>query len=217
MLRLEDVCFRYKNSNRDILQNIYVEFTEGQMHAIVGPSGTGKTTLLSVIAGLCVPTSGTVWLGDEDLSKTDLNKYRSKKISMIFQSFHLFPLLTVAENVAYLMENSGVRSKVALARAKKLLEIVGIDDSKHSRYPANISGGEQQRVAIARALSTGARIIIADEPTGNLDTANSDSIVEILKNLAHTENYCVIIVTHNPDIATACDVVLRMADGKINR
>jgi len=215
MLRLENVSYRYKNGDRDVLKELSTEFTPGYMHAIVGPSGTGKTTLLSIMAGLCLPTDGVVWIGDKDLSKIDLNQYRREDITMIFQSFHLFPLLTALENVAYLMENSGVKRKDAEARAKELLNIVGIDDSKHGRYPANLSGGEQQRVAIARSLSTGARIILADEPTGNLDMVNSDAVVNILQNLAHKEGYCVIVVTHNNAIADVSDMVLRMADGAI--
>ena len=213
MLRLEDVSYRYKTGDRDVLKNLSVTFEEGKMYAIVGPSGTGKTTLLSIIAGLCRPTGGNVFIDEKDLAAINLNQYRREDITIIFQSFHLFPLLTALENVSYLLETRGVKRKDAEARAKELLSIVGIDESKHRRYPANLSGGEQQRVAIARALSTGARVILADEPTGNLDSANSDAIVNILQALAHNEGYCVIVVTHNPAIAELSDVVLRMSDG----
>jgi len=213
MLKLEKVFYRYKNGDRNVLKGISANFEPGKLHSIVGPSGTGKTTLLSIMAGLCTPTEGKIYIDDKDLTKIDLNIYRREKITMIFQQFHLFPLLTTLENVSYLLEAKGVKRKDAEKRAGELLNIVGIDESKYRRYPANISGGEQQRVAIARSLSTGAKVILADEPTGNLDTANSDAIVSILQKLAHDELYCVIIVTHNPAIADLSDVVLRMSDG----
>ena len=217
MLKLEDVCYRYKTGDIDVLKNVSANFIAGKLYSIVGPSGVGKTTLLSIMAGLDRPTSGKVYIGDDDLSTINLNQYRRDKISMVFQSFHLFPLLTALENTSYLLEARGVKRKEAEARARELLHIVGIDDSKHKRYPANLSGGEQQRVAIARSLSTGARVILADEPTGNLDTANSAAIVSLLQNLAHEEFYCVIVVTHNPDIADASDTVYRMSDGAISK
>jgi putative ABC transport system ATP-binding protein len=134
---------------------------------------------------------------------------------MVFQSFHLFPLLTALENTSYLLEARGIKRKDAENRARELLHTVGIDAPKHKRYPANLSGGEQQRVAIARALSTGARVILADEPTGNLDTANGEAVVKLLKHLAREEGYCVIVVTHNLDIAAESDQVFKLSDGMI--
>ncbi|MCL2619975.1 MAG: ABC transporter ATP-binding protein [Defluviitaleaceae bacterium] len=213
MLNLENICYRYKNGDRDVLKNVNVNFVEGQLHSIVGPSGSGKTTLLSIMAGLDKPTSGRVLIEGDDLSKMNLDLYRRKRISMIFQAFHLFPLLTAQENTCYPMEANGVVRSFAKNRAKELLESVGIGEEKHRRYPSNLSGGEQQRVAIARALSTGARVILADEPTGNLDVANGDAVIAILKQLAHEQGYCVIVVTHNMEIAEASDSVFRMSDG----
>jgi len=217
MLRLEDVCYRYKTGDTDVLKSVSANFKVGKFHSIVGPSGVGKTTLLSIMAGLDRPTSGKVFIGEDDLDNIDLNLYRRDKISMVFQSFHLFPLLTALENTSYLLETRGVKRKAAEERARELLKIVGIDESKHKRYPANLSGGEQQRVAIARSLSTGARVILADEPTGNLDNANSEAIVSLLQSLAREEMYCVIVVTHNMEIAAASDVVYRMSDGAISK
>jgi len=217
MLRLEDVCYRYKSGDVNVLKDVSANFVAGKFYSIVGPSGVGKTTLLSIMAGLDRPTSGKVYIGDEELSSINLNRYRRDRISMVFQSFHLFPLLTALENTSYLLEASGVKRNEAETRARELLNIVGIDDSKHKRYPANLSGGEQQRVAIARSLSTGARVILADEPTGNLDSANSGAIVKLLQNLAHEEFYCVIVVTHSLEIADASDVVYRMSDGAIRK
>jgi len=213
MLKLDNVCYRYKSGTDNVLKNVSAEFTEGRFYSIVGPSGVGKTTLLSIMAGLDKPTDGAVYIHEKKLSDINLNTYRREQISMVFQSFHLFPLLSALENTSYLLEAKGVKRKNAEERARELLNLVGIDETKHKRYPANLSGGEQQRVAIARSLSTGARVILADEPTGNLDTANGDAIVALLKNLAHQENYCVIVVTHNPEIAAASDTVLRMSDG----
>ncbi|MCL2171189.1 MAG: ABC transporter ATP-binding protein [Defluviitaleaceae bacterium] len=213
MLEIQNVSYRYKNGDRDVLKNVEAYFSSGRVHAIVGPSGSGKTTMLSIMAGLDAPSTGQVMIDGQDIAKLDLDQYRRDKISMIFQAFHLFPLLTAQENTCYPMEATGVARKEAISRAKQLLNSVGIDDPKHRRYPANLSGGEQQRVAIARSLSTGARVILADEPTGNLDVANGDAVIGILQKLAHEDGYCVIIVTHNMEIAARSDVVFRMSDG----
>ncbi|MCL2168676.1 MAG: ABC transporter ATP-binding protein [Defluviitaleaceae bacterium] len=215
MLKIENLVYRYKNSDRDVLKGLNVEFEAGKLNAILGPSGSGKTTLLSIMAGLDRPTSGVVSVDNDSLSDMDLDKYRRERIAMVFQAFHLFPLLTAAENVCYPMEANGVDKKEAHARATSLLDSVGIVGDEHKRYPSNLSGGQQQRVAIARALSTGAKVILADEPTGNLDVANGEAVIEILRHLAHDQGYCVIVVTHNLDIAEVSDVVYRMSDGII--
>jgi len=213
MLNLENVTYSYKNTDKDVLKGISAGFEGGRLQAIVGPSGSGKTTLLSIMAGLDRPKSGAVTIEGDDLAAMDLDQYRRERISMIFQAFQLFPLLTAIENVCYPMELNGMDRKDARARAKGLLESVGIDEEKHRRYPANLSGGEQQRVAIARSLSSGARVILADEPTGNLDKENGDAVIAILRGLAHEDGYCVIVVTHDQEIAEASDVVFRMSDG----
>jgi putative ABC transport system ATP-binding protein len=136
---------------------------------------------------------------------------------MIFQAFQLFPLLTALENVSFPMELNGISKKEGAESAKKFLSSVGIDEEKYKRYPANLSGGEQQRVAIARSLATGARVLLADEPTGNLDKANGQKVVEILAQLAHEQHYCMIIVTHDLAIAEHSDNVWRMADGVLTQ
>ena len=210
---IENVSYRYKNADRLALNNVTCAFKPGQVTAVVGPSGSGKTTLLSIMAGLDRPEKGQVLLNGTDLAGMDLDAYRRQDVSVIFQAFQLFPLLTVMENVCYPMELNEVALKDAKERAKTLLASVGIQEEKLRRFPANLSGGEQQRVAIARSLATGAGILLADEPTGNLDGENSRNVVEILTRLAHEEGYCVIIVTHDPAIAEASDVVYRMADG----
>lgn len=215
-LKLENVSYRYKNGDRDVLGNISCAFEGGKLNAVVGPSGSGKTTLLSIMAGLDRPSAGKVFIDGEDLSALDLDRYRREKVSMIFQAFHLFPLLTALENVCYPMEMNGVPKEQAKKRARELLAAVGINVEMHKRYPSNLSGGEQQRVAIARALSAGSRVLLADEPTGNLDTENGKNVIEILRRLAHDEGYCVTIVTHDLDIAEASDVVYKMADGVLS-
>jgi putative ABC transport system ATP-binding protein len=214
-LLLEKVSYTYKGSDRKAVHEVSAHFEEGKVNAVIGPSGSGKTTLLSIMAGLDSPTEGEAFVDGEKLSGMDLDQYRREKVSMIFQAFHLFPLLTVMENVCFPMQLNGVEKHAAIERAKIYLQSVGITEEKHKRYPGNLSGGEQQRVAIARTLASGAGIILADEPTGNLDKANGQNIVDILKALAHERGYCVIIVTHDPIIANQADQVWKMADGKL--
>ena len=216
-LTLHRVSYRYPRAARDALQGVECRFRAGEVAAVVGPSGSGKTTLLSIMAGLDRPSGGEVLVDGKKLSEMDLDAYRRQYVSVIFQAFHLFPLLTVLENVCFPMELLGAGEKDAREQARRNLELVGIGEEKHRRYPSQLSGGEQQRVAIARALSSGARILLADEPTGNLDGENSRNIVDILTRLAHEGGYCVVIVTHDPAIAEAADAVYTVADGELSR
>ena len=214
-LTLQQVSYRYPGGSRYALDGISGTFSAGKLYAVIGPSGRGKSTLLSLMAGLDRPTEGSLQLNGSDYRSLNLDRCRRQEIAMIFQAFQLFPLLTVLENVCFPMEANGVKQKEAKAKAKELLTSVGISEEQHQRYPANLSGGEQQRVAIARALSSGAGIILADEPTGNLDTANGNQVMEILLRLAHEEGRCVIVVTHDMDIAAQADEVWRMKDGAL--
>lgn len=216
-LTLENVSYKYRNAENAAVKNVSCAFEAGQLYAIVGPSGSGKSTLLSMLAGLDLPTEGDVLFDGKKLRELDLDRYRRESIAMIFQAFQLFPLLTVTENVCYPMELCSVKPKDATERAKVLLDSVGITGDKQKRFPANLSGGEQQRVAIARSLSAGAKTLLADEPTGNLDEANTKNIMEILKTLAHEDGCCVIVVTHDPEVAEVSDVVYRMKDGTLTR
>lgn len=216
-LTLHRVSYRYPRAARDALQGVECSFRAGEVAAVVGPSGSGKTTLLSIMAGLDRPSGGEVLVDDKKLSEMDLDAYRRQYVSVIFQAFHLFPLLTVLENVCFPMELLGAGEKDAREQARRNLELVGIGEEKQRRYPSQLSGGEQQRVAIARALSSGAGILLADEPTGNLDGENSRNIVDILTRLAHEGGYCVVIVTHDPAIAEAADAVYTVADGELSR
>lgn len=214
-LMLQNVGYRYRNAEKDVLQNISVDFEAGKLYAIVGPSGSGKSTLLSLMAGLDRPGVGTILLDGKPYSSMDLDQVRRERLSMIFQAFQLFPLLTAIENVCFPMRANGVAKKQAQEQAESLLRSVGIGEEKFKRYPANLSGGEQQRVAIARALSTGAGVILADEPTGNLDGENSAQVMELLLGLAHQANRCVIVVTHDLEIAQQADSVWKMRDGML--
>lgn len=216
-LTLHRVSYRYPRAARDALQGVECRFRAGEVAAVVGPSGSGKTTLLSIMAGLDRPSGGEVLVDGKKLSEMDLDAYRRQYVSVIFQAFHLFPLLTVLENACFPLELLGAGEKDAREQARRNLELVGIAEEKHRRYPSQLSGGEQQRVAIARALSSGAGILLADEPTGNLDGENSRNIVDILTRLAHEGGYCVVIVTHDPAVAEAADAVYTVADGELSR
>ena len=211
-LRLDDVSYAYTKGGKRVLRNISHDFHAGKVHAITGPSGAGKTTLLSLISGLAVPTEGKVLIDGEDLAKRDRYRFRSHDIGVIFQSFNLLPNLTVAENIILSMDASGK----SFDRLKKdivygLLEQVHLPKEYADERILHLSGGEQQRVAIARALSYDPAIIVADEPTGNLDLATQDDIMGIFQALAHDGNRCVIIVTHSPEVAKASDEVFELA------
>jgi putative ABC transport system ATP-binding protein len=212
-LKLENVSYQYKHGDRKVVSEVTCLFEGGKLNSVLGPSGSGKTTLLSLMAGLDQPTQGQIYIDGESLADLDLDQYRRERVSMIFQAFQLFPLLTALENVCFPMQLNGISKDEIPEKAKSLLSSVGITKEKLKRYPANLSGGEQQRVAIARTLATGAQVLLADEPTGNLDKANGDKLIEILGQLAHEQGYCVIIVTHDPSIAERSDKVWRMSDG----
>ena len=214
-LTVDNVTYRYKNSESAAVKEVSCAFEEGQTYAIIGPSGSGKSTLLSMLAGLDMPTEGDIFYEEENLKDMDLDIYRRENISMIFQAFQLFPLLTVMENVCYPLELMGIETEEAKKQAVKCLERVGITEEKYKRFPSNLSGGEQQRVAIARSLASGARLILADEPTGNLDVANTGVVMDILTGLAHKDGYCVIVVTHDMEVAEKADIVFRIKDGEL--
>ena len=189
----------------------------GRAYAIVGKSGSGKTTLLSLLAGLELPTEGAVFFEGKATADMDCDLYRRDHAAVIYQSYNLFPLLTAQENVLYPLKLRGMDGKTALELAQKELTAVGIQPDQWGRFPSQLSGGEQQRVAIARALAAGNRIVLADEPTGNLDLTNGEQVVEILLRLAHDEGRCVIVVTHDLEIASQMDEIYMMRDGVLER
>jgi len=202
ILKLENLSFAY--GKKQVLSNINYTFETGKIYAVVGKSGAGKTTLLSVISGLAEPGSGTIYVKGEPLGKMDKYEYRSKNIGVIFQSFNLLTKLTAVENVELSMEISGGKQADSRERAYALLEQVGLDRDEADRRVLKLSGGQQQRVAIARALSYGPDIILADEPTGNLDEETQREIMDILEGLAKAGK-CVIIVTHSSYVAGRAD------------
>jgi putative ABC transport system ATP-binding protein len=198
-----------------ILQPTDLLVPSGQFLAIKGPSGSGKSTLLGLIAGLDAPTTGTVWIDGTEitaLGEDDLARVRGLKIGFVFQFFHLLPSLTAFENVLVPMEIAGVAK--AGVRAGELLEGVGLSDRAH-HYPAQLSGGEQQRVAIARALANDPPILLADEPTGNLDSATGHQVIELLAGINRSRGTTVVLVTHDHDLAALADVVIGLRDGRI--
>lgn len=215
-LRAKDVTYEYRNPRQTVraVNGVSCDFQEGLVYALIGASGSGKTTFLSLLAGLDVPTSGLIELDGESTASRNTDVYRLEHISVIYQNYNLFPHLTVLENAAYCLYARKTPKKQAEALAAERLLQVGLTADQFRRMPNMLSGGEQQRVAIARSLTSGSEIILADEPTGNLDSANSANIIQILRSLAHDENRCVIIVTHDPSVAERADVVLRMQDGK---
>lgn len=217
ILTVDDVQYTYKSRYQTVhaLKGISCEFEAGKFYAIVGKSGSGKTTLLSLLAGLDLPDGGEIVYDGKSTKKLNRDAYRRKDLAVVYQNFNLFPLLTALENVMYPMELNKVKSGKAKKRAKQLLELVGLDKKIEKQLPKMMSGGEQQRVAVARALASDARVILADEPTGNLDTANSENIIEILEYLAHEKGKCVIVITHEDAIAQRADKVYRLLDGLI--
>lgn len=200
-----------------ILDDISIEVRAGEAVALIGPSGAGKTTLLALLAGLDRPTSGGVWLCDEDLTAMDEDgraRVRGRHVGFVFQSFHLVPSLTALENVMLPLELAG--EAAAEARAKEALTSVGLA-ARTTHYPKQLSGGEKQRVAIARAFVTKPEILFADEPTGNLDTASGDRVADLLFELNRQSNTTLVLVTHDRHLADRCDRVFELEAGKLVR
>lgn len=209
ILKLEDVAYRYKDAQKDdyVFKNINYEFEQGKIYAIKGKSGSGKTTLLSLITGLEKCTEGNIYYDGKNLKKYNLDSYRNTDIGIVFQSYNLLPHLTAVENIILSMDVSKVKVKNKKEKALELMKRVRLKEEQANRKILKLSGGEQQRIAIARSLSYDPKIIIADEPTGNLDKDTENEILKIFRNLAQNENKCVIIVTHSKNICDNADVV----------
>ena len=216
LLTLNNVSYRYDGMKKDVLKSISANFEAGKVYAIVGKSGSGKSTLLSLIAGLDTAKNGEILYNNNDLKKIDRDEYRAKGIGVIFQSFNLLTNATAVENIALSMNISGSREKDKKQFAFDLLQRVGIDKETAGRKILKLSGGEQQRVGIARALSHSPDIIIADEPTGNLDTDTENDILNILTSLAHDDGKCVIIVTHSKKVSSIADEIWGMKNGNLS-
>jgi len=214
-LALNNVSYKYGKASKNVLKNVSMDFERGVLYSIVGKSGAGKSTLLSLISGLDVCTDGAIYFGDKDLSSLNRDEYRAQNIGVIFQGYNLLTNCSAVENVVLSMNISGVKTASASARAYEVLSDVGIDKETADRKVLQLSGGEQQRVGIARALSHDPDVIIADEPTGNLDGETAGGIMDIFSRLAREENKCVIIVTHSKEVASFADVTVRIANGNL--
>ena len=217
MIELREVSKTVRSGTEPltILHPLSLQIPHGQFVAIVGPSGSGKSTLLGLIAGLDAPSSGSVLIDNVDITRLDedaLARLRGEKVGFVFQFFHLIPSLTAYENVAVPMEIAGLDN--ARARAGQLLEEVGLTGRAH-HYPSQLSGGEQQRVALARALANDPPIVLADEPTGNLDSANGRHILELLRKIHHGRGTTIVLVTHDAELAAIADARLMMRDGRV--
>lgn len=216
ILEMKNVSYRYADADKDdyVLKNISYSFELGKSYAIKGPSGSGKTTLLSLISGLEKKYEGEIFYKDQNLKKINLDKYRNTYIGIVFQSYNLLPHLTAMENIILSMDINGTKVSNKKEKAIFLMKQVGLKESYAKRRVLRLSGGEQQRVAIARSLSYNPDIIIADEPTGNLDKKTEEDIIKIFNKLAKEENKCVIIVTHSENVCSLVDEVYELKKTK---
>lgn len=219
ILRAEHVSYSYQTKYQKVeaVRDVSCVFEQGGFYAIVGESGSGKSTFLSLLAGLDVPSEGTIYVQGRSLGDMDRDAYRLNQASVVYQSFHLFPLLTAQENVMLPMEFKKVKKREASERAKQLLERVGLKPGILKQFPKMMSGGEQQRVAIARAVAAGGEIILADEPTGNLDTASGHDVLGLLKAAAKQFQQTIVLITHDQDIAQLADRIVCIEDGRLKK
>jgi putative ABC transport system ATP-binding protein len=221
MLEARDVSKKFGSGTGAVLAVTSVTMTiaGGEFVAIVGRSGSGKSTLMSLLGALERPTGGMIFVDGEDITRlrpSELVHYRGRKVGFIFQSYNLVPNLTAEENVMLPMEFVGRSRQERRRRAQELLDQVELTGAIQSRKPGKLSGGEQQRVAIARALANKPKLILADEPAGNLDSQTADTIIELLRTLAHSEDTTVLVVTHDQPLAKRSDRTFRLADGRLD-
>lgn len=215
ILTLEKVTYQYEGTNKNVLKKIDMDFEMGKVYVIVGKSGAGKSTLLSLVSGLDTATGGCISYNGEDMKSLDRDEYRAKSIGVVFQGYNLLTNATALENIILSMNISGSKEKNKRQYALDLLRKVGIDEETAKRKVLKLSGGEQQRVGIARALSHNPDIIIADEPTGNLDGDTEENIMNILQELAHVDGKCVIIVTHSKSVSAYADELWGLNQGNL--
>lgn len=217
ILQFKNLDYYYESNGKNvaILENVNFSFQKGHFYTILGPSGSGKTTTLSLGCGLDVPKNGYVLYNDKDIRKIGLDRYRNQNVSVIFQSYNLITYMTALQNVLTAMEITGVKVQNKTARALQLLERVGLSEAEAKRNVLQLSGGQQQRVAIARALSCNVDLLIADEPTGNLDEQTAMDIIELFQELAHKENKCIIVVTHSQEVAKKSDRAVYLSKKKL--
>jgi putative ABC transport system ATP-binding protein len=219
LLKLQDIAKRYRQGEVEVqaLRDIDLEVEEGEFAALVGPSGSGKTTLLNIIGGLDAPSYGTVLLNDTDitqLGEAALSDFRLFQLGFIFQAYNLVPVLSALENVELVMVLQGRHIHERRERAEHYLELVGLKDLMHRR-PSALSGGQQQRVAVARALAAGPRLVLADEPTANLDSENATALLDIMHQLSHEEKTTFIFSTHDPRVMERAERIITLRDGMV--
>lgn len=220
MLHVKNLKKTFKSGGGQVtaVDDVSFDVKDGQFVSIIGKSGSGKSTLLSLLGALDKPTSGSIEVGDKDIAKlgdSGLIKYRCERIGFVFQNYNLVPNLSAVENVMLPMEFAGTSKSERLKKAHKLLDQVGLEADQQKRRPSKLSGGQQQRVAIARALANKPQLILADEPTGNLDSATGKMIFELLHHLAKSEQTTILVVTHDLEIAGKTDRTFTLNDGKL--
>ena len=215
VLSMKNISYQYEGTRKSILKNISADFESGKVYVLMGKSGAGKSTVLSLISGLDLPTGSEILFEGKSLRQLDRDEYRAKSIGVIFQGYNLLTNATALENIMLSMNISGSREKDKKKVALNLLQKVGIDKETAKRKVLKLSGGEQQRVGIARAISHNPQIVIADEPTGNLDGDTEENIMSILQKLAHDENKCVIVVTHSKQVSQYADELWGLNQGNL--
>ncbi|WP_461225907.1 ABC transporter ATP-binding protein [Lacticaseibacillus suihuaensis] len=211
MLKTENLTYWYNDRDQYLFKDVNLEFEAGHSYAIVGQSGSGKTTMVSLLAGLDTPKAGRILIDDQDIKKHGLTNYRQSQVAIVFQAYNLFTYMSALENLMTAMAITKAKHKGDKAYAKGMLTKLGLTDEQMTKNVQKLSGGQQQRVAIARTMVCDAPLVVADEPTGNLDEDNTTEVIALFNQIAHEAGKCVIIVTHEPTVAAQCDGVLRLA------
>lgn len=214
MLKVNDLGYWYDRQENSLFENVNLEFKSGTSYAIVGQSGSGKTTFLSLLAGLDKPRAGQIELNGEPINKIGLTNYRKSKVAIVFQSYNLLTYMSPLNNLMTAMAITNSKHRGDKDYAMKMLRRLGITDDQMKKNVQRLSGGQQQRVAIARTMVCDAKLVVADEPTGNLDEENTKYVIDQFQKIAHEQKKCVIIVTHEPDVADVCDHSYRLAKHK---
>ncbi len=216
MLTTKDLTYWYENSDNPLFQNVNLQFEPGKLYAIVGKSGSGKTTFLSLLAGLDQPKAGDILYEGTPLKRIGLTNYRRHDVSVVFQAYNLFTYMSPLNNLMTAMAITNSTHQGNKQYATEILASVGIAQADITRNVTHLSGGQQQRVAIARTMACDAPLVVADEPTGNLDEQNTQSIIKQFQQLAHQQGKCVILVTHEPDVAKQCDQQIQLVNHKFS-
>lgn len=217
MLEVKDVNYWYQSKQDALYEDVNLTFEGGKLYGILGSSGSGKTTFLSLIAGLDVPKKGDIFYEGKSMKKIGLTDYRNQCVSIVFQSYNLLPYMSAVDNIVTALEITKSKRTDRKAYALEMLARVGITEDMAKKNVQHLSGGQQQRVAIVRAMCCDAKLVVADEPTGNLDEANSQEMIKLFAELAHEQGKCVIVITHERDIANACDIVLELKNKIFNQ